>query len=209
MASDSISPFADTQFGRCCCCATYNWLIPKSSLYNTSITLFNIVEISCVYTRILLHYCVYIILCLSVCLNTCAYVHIYLYISVFMCVYVMFSFLLPSKGRSLVVSIDLSKADPLWTCMRFQLEELDWDIQFNLSSLPRDRTVMSHHRWGAWMLFTVVYSVQTHGSNRWQHCSFDTRTGYLVLRQRGTGNIHQPSKIKTAIKRECGRWRCD
>lgn len=53
--------------------------------------------------------------------------------------------------------------------------------------------VMSHHG-KCWVFFSVTDCVQTHGSNRWQHCSFFTRTGYLAICQWGRGASTNPQK---------------
>lgn len=54
---------------------------------------------------------------------------------------------------------------------------------------------MSHHR-NAGCFSSDARCVQTRGSNRWQHCSFFTRTGYLAICQWGMGASTNPPKWK-------------
>lgn len=93
----------------------------------------------------------------------------------------MFSFLLPSKEEARWWVLTFPKQT---LCEHVCVSNLRNKTEtYSLTYPLCNVTDCDESSQGRWMLFTVVHSVQTHGSNRWQHCSFGTKTGYLVLRQ--------------------------
>lgn len=142
-----ISSFADTQYGRCCWrtvhsgrkpkyfnqgCCLWTWLIPQSSLYNTTITLWFTVELLrvCTYYTALVyvytHICVYVIVCIY------PYIHIFLY--------VIFSIPATFKGRSPVVTWPFQRGTSV-NMHAFQPEESEWGVRVAMCL-----TVVSHRR---------------------------------------------------------------